>query len=147
MDMGQALSMDYPISTALLFRAQVIPPSEKTQNKVLIYYGVDAHAMGFELQDDGLQHASLDCAVQPFTSKGNPLQPRAQTFNAGLKTEDFQTVMLRFFPCNQSLDLATGEYVLRLAVRDNTTGLIGTASAKVTVPPAPGAAKAEEKKP
>lgn len=147
MDMGQALSMDYPISTALLFRAQVIPPSEKTQNKVLIYYGVDAHAMGFELQDDGLQHASLDCAVRPFTSKGNPLQPQAQTFNAGLKPEDFQTVMQRFFPCSQSLDLAAGEYVLRLAVRDNATGLIGTASAKVTVPPAPGAAKPEEKKP
>lgn len=147
MDLGQALSLDYPISTALLFRAQVVPPSEKTQNKVLIYYGVDAHAMGFELRDDGLQHASIDCAAQPFTVKGNPLQPQAQPFSAGLKPEDFQTVMQRFFPCNLTLDLAPGEYVLRLGVRDNATGLIGTANARVTVPPVPGAAKAEEKKP
>jgi VWFA-related protein len=147
MDLGQALSLDNPISTALLFRAQVVPPSEKTQNKVLIYYGIDAHAMGFELKDDGLEHASIDCAVQPFTAKGSPLQPQAQTFAAGLKPEDFQTVMQRFFPCNQSLDLAPGDYVLRLAVRDNATGLIGTASSRVTVPPAPGAAKAEDKKP
>ena len=147
MDLGQALSMDYPISTALLFRAQVIPPSEKTQNKVLIYYGVDAHAMGFELRDDGLQHASIDCAAQPVTAKGNPLPPQGQPFSAGLKPEDYQTVMQKCFPCNLTLDLAPGDYTLRLAVRDNATGLIGTANAKVTVPPGPGAAKAEDKKP
>jgi VWFA-related protein len=147
MDLGQALSIENPISTALLFRAQVIPPSEKTQNKVLIYYGIDAHAMGFELRDDGLQHASIDCAAQPFTAKGNPLPPQGQPFSAGLKPEDFQTVMQKFFPCNLTLDLAPGDYTLRLAVRDNATGLIGTANAKVTVPPGPGAAKAEDKKP
>ena len=147
MDLGQALSIENPISTALLFRAQVIPPSEKTQNKVLIYYGIDAHAMGFELRDDGLQHASIDCAAQPFTAKGNPLPPQGQPFSAGLKPEDFQTVMQKFFPCNLTLDLAPGDYTLRLAVRDNATGLIGTANAKVTVPPLPGAVKAEDKKP
>jgi VWFA-related protein len=147
MDLGQALNIENPISTALLFRAQVIPPSEKTQNKVLIYYGIDAHAMGFELRDDGLQHASIDCAAQPFTAKGNPLPPQGQPFSAGLKPEDFQTVMQKFFPCNLTLDLAPGDYTLRLAVRDNATGLIGTANAKVTVPPGPGAAKAEDKKP
>jgi VWFA-related protein len=147
MDLGQALSIENPISTALLFRAQVIPPSDKTQNKVLIYYGIDAHAMGFELRDDGLQHASIDCAAQPFTAKGNPLPPQGQPFSAGLKPEDFQTVMQKFFPCNLTLDLAPGDYTLRLAVRDNATGLIGTANAKVTVPSGPGAAKTEDKKP
>lgn len=151
MDLGQALSLDYPISTALLFQAVVLPPSEKTENKVLIRYGIDAHALGFELQDDGLQHASVDCAVQPFTLKGSPLTPRASTFNAGLKPEQFQLVMQRFLPCNQTLDLAPGEYVLRLGVRDNATGLIGTANARVTVPAmSPASAdgsKTEEKKP
>lgn len=151
MDLGQALSLDYPISTALLFQAVVLPPSEKTENKVLIRYGIDAHALGFELQDDGLQHASVDCAVQPFTLKGSPLTPRASTFSAGLKPEQFQLVMQRFLPCNQTLDLAPGEYVLRLGVRDNTTGLIGTANARVTVPAmSPASAegsKTEEKKP
>jgi len=135
LDLGQALSLDYPLSTALTFRAVVMPPSEKTGNQVMINYGVDAHALGFELQDDGLQHASIDCAAQAYTTKGNPVQTRANTFNAGLKAEQFQLVMQRFFPCNQALSLVPGDYVLRLGVRDNATGLIGTANARVTVAP------------
>src|SRR5258708_7849206 len=73
LDLGQALSLDYPLATALIFRATVAPPSEQTGNKVLVNFGVDAHAMGFELKNDGLQHASIDCAVQVFSMKGDPL--------------------------------------------------------------------------
>ncbi len=150
LDLGQALSLDYPLATALIFRATVAPPSEQTGNKVLVNFGVDAHAMGFELKNDGLQHASIDCAVQVFSMKGDPLQARANTFAAGLKPEQFQMVMQKFFPCNQALDLGPGDYVLRLGVRDNATGLIGTSNARVTVPlstVAPGGGKPDEKKP
>jgi hypothetical protein len=57
--------------------------------------------------------------------------------------------MQMIFPCNQALKLAPGEYLLRLAVRDNTNGLFGTANGKVTVPAAAASqeAKPEEKKP
>jgi hypothetical protein len=71
-------------------------------------------------------------------------------FNAALKPEQFQNVMKMFFPCNQSLDLPPGEYLLRLAVRDNSNGLIGTANGRVIVPAATEAkqeTKPEAKKP
>jgi hypothetical protein len=54
-----------------------------------------------------------------------------------LKPEEYQLIMQRFFPCDQTLELAPGEYVLRLGVRDNATGFIGTANTRLTVPPKP----------
>jgi VWFA-related protein len=133
-DLGQALSLDYPVSTALLFRAAAVPPPDNASNKITINFGVDAHALGFESQEDGLQHASIDCGAQVFTMKGAPVAARASTFAVALKPEQLQLVMQRFLPCHQELALDPGEYVLRLGVRDNATGLIGTANARVTVP-------------
>jgi VWFA-related protein len=133
-ELSQALSMDYPISTALPFRAQVIPPAEKSDGKILIRYAIDAHKLGFELKD-GLEYASVDCAVQPFRLKGSPLPLQSNNFAAKLKPEEYKLIMERFFPCSQTLELSPGEYVFRLGVRDNATGFIGTANVRVTVPP------------
>jgi hypothetical protein len=135
-ELSQALSMDYPISTALPFRAQVITPAEKSDGKTLIRYGIDAHKLGFEMKD-GLEYASVDCAVQAFRLKGRALPLQSNTFTAKLKPEEYQLIMQRFFPCDQTLELAPGEYVLRLGVRDNATGFIGTANTRLTVPPKP----------
>jgi VWFA-related protein len=134
MDFGQALNLDTPIATGLPFKSALIMPSGKTANKLVINFGVDAHALSFDLQDDGLQHTSVDCAVQVFNSKGLPTRSvQAQNFSAALKPEQYQLVMQKFFPCNQTLALEPGDYLLRLGVRDNTTGLIGTVNAPVTI--------------
>jgi hypothetical protein len=37
------------------------------------------------------------------------------------------------FPCQQAVDLKPGSYFLRLGVRDDRTGLIGTTNAKVAI--------------
>jgi VWFA-related protein len=148
LDLGQSLSLDVPVATAITFQAAAAPVSEVTGNKLLIRFGIDAHPLGFDLQDDGLEHASVDCAAQAYTLKGEPVQARASTFAVGLKPEQYQLVMQRFLPCSQSLELNPGDYVLRLGVRDNETGLIGTANARVTVPKVGEAtgSKLEEKK-
>jgi VWFA-related protein len=146
-DLGQAMSLDYPVSTALLFRAVPLPSPDNAVNKITINFGVDAHNLGFESQDDGLQRASVDCVAQAFTLKGEPVAARASTFAIALKPEQYQLVMQRFLPCNQTLELQPGEYVLRLGVRDNSTGLIGTANARITVPLAgPGSTQGGERK-
>jgi len=50
----------------------------------------------------------------------------------------FQKVMMSRFPCQNKINLAPGNYILRLGVIDNSTGLLGTANARVTVlAPAP----------
>ncbi len=134
-ELGVALSLDVPVSTALLFQSAVLLPSEKTNNKVVINYGVDPHSISFEEQGDGLQHASLDCAVEVYSPKGDSLKSNVDGITAALPPDVYQKVMKSYLPCQQKLDLAPGNYILRLGVRDNQTGAIGTANAKVTVPP------------
>ncbi|MGZ4899053.1 MAG: VWA domain-containing protein [Candidatus Angelobacter sp.] len=148
-DMGSALDISNPISTALPFQAVVIPPSAQTGNKIRINFGIDAHAVGFELKEDGLQHAAVDCGVRAYSKTGESLRLQGNTFNAALTPEQYQKVMKAIFPCNQTLELPPGEYLLRLAVRDTNNGLIGTANGSATVPAeaANPQAKPEEKKP
>jgi VWFA-related protein len=148
MDIGTALDINNPIATALPFQAVVMPPSAQNGNKVQINFGIDPHAISFELKEDGLQHAAIDCGVGVYNAKGIAVRTQGNTFNAALKPEQYQQVMKMIFPCNQTLDLPPGEYGLRLAVRDNSSGLIGTANGHASVAAvATQEAKPEDKKP
>jgi VWFA-related protein len=142
LDMGSALDINNPISTALPFQAIVLPPTAQNGNKVQINYGVDPHGIGFELKEDGLQHAAVDCGVRAYSRTGESIKLQGNTFNAALAPEQYHKVMKAIFPCNQTLDLPPGEYLLRLAVRDTNTGLIGTANGSATVPAAAASTQA-----
>jgi VWFA-related protein len=130
---GEALNPDSPAATALRFHAGVVQPSQQTQNKVLVNFGLDPHAISFDTQADGLQHAQVDCVVQAYSSKGKLVKTEASTVNASLKPETFNRMMETVFPCQQLIALPPGSYLLRLGVRDDRTGLMGTTNAKVTV--------------
>lgn len=135
-EFGQALSLDVPASTALVFQARVFPPSEQTNNKVRVSFTIDPHQISFE-DADGLHHATVDCAIAAYSTHGEAVRAEGGTSNAALKPEQFVAVMNSFFPCQRQLALPPGDYLLRLGVRDNRTGLIGTVNASVTVPPVP----------
>ena len=129
---GQALSLDSPISTGLRFEAGVVLPSAKT-GKVMVNFALDPRGISFEKQDDGLQHAKVDCAVQAFTPNGKPFKTEATTYTPALKPEAFAEVLQKLFYCHQSIELPAGNYLLRLGVLDQHTGLMGTTNAKVTI--------------
>jgi VWFA-related protein len=143
---GEALNLDSPVSTGLKFQAEVVPPSEKTDNEVLVQFALDAQAISFDAQSDGLQHATVDCVVQAYTDKGKLIKTNASTVNASLKPDTYTKVMRGGFPCKQTIALPAGNYLLRLGVRDDRTGLMGTANARVRVT-ATAANDAEGKKP
>jgi VWFA-related protein len=149
-ELGDALNIDYPVSTGLRFEAGVIQPSEKTQNKVLVNFAVDPHAVSFELQADGTQAAKVDYVVEVFSYSGKVVQTESSAMEYALPPDAYKKVMRSVLPFQKLFDLAPGDYLLRLAVRDNRTGLIGTANGKVSVAqasPAPAAASPAEKKP
>ena len=147
-DVSLDLRLDFPVSTALPFQVAVNPPSEKTGNKVVVNFAVDPHALSFEQQADGLQHVSILCASAVYTPKGEPVKTDQNGATGGLKPDDFQKIIKSFMPCREMFDLPPGQYFLRVGVRDNNTGLSGSANATLTVPAlAPAAAKPEDKKP
>ncbi len=128
-----ALSPDSPISTGLPFNALVIPPAEEAPKTVRVNFGVDPHALSFEKLADGLEHATVECTVQAFSAKGRLVRGELTTVKAALKPDTYAKVMQDTFPCQQAIDLEPGRYYLRLGVRDDRTGLIGTTNAKVAV--------------
>jgi VWFA-related protein len=148
-DLARAMSLNFPVSTALLFQAMVVPASAENKNKVQVNYAVDPRGLAFESGNDGLQHASVDCAVIVYSVKAETLQALSNTMVAALKPEEYKRVMQKSFPCRQSLDLAPGQYLFRLGVRDSRTGLIGTLNAPVTIPPAASSGEGQpaEKRP
>lgn len=148
-ELAKAMSLEFPVSTALLFQAAIVQPIAANKNKVLVNYAVDPHGLTFEAGNDGLQHASVDCAVVVYSAKGESVQAQSNTMIAALKPEEYQRVMQKSFPCRQTLDLAPGQYLFRLGVRDTHTGVVGTLNAPVTVAaPAPnGEVQPAEKKP
>jgi hypothetical protein len=113
-----------------------MPPSDKTENKVVVNYGVDPHALTFTDLDGGLRQVNMECAVRVFTKKSpdKPVAVEAEKMGGSLNSEAYEKVMKGFFPCRDHLTLPPGDYILRLGVRDNESGLIGTANATLTVP-------------
>jgi len=132
-DLIQALSLESPAATALLFQARVLPPSNKTGNKVLVDFAVDPHALSFQHGDDGLEHAMMKCAVEVYSNKGVPLRTEASDISTALKPDAYSQVLRTNLPCRTSFNLEEGNYLLRLAVRDERTGLIGSQTAELFV--------------
>src|SRR5579884_203683 len=148
-DFDEALSLNVPISTALPFKALIMPPSAKTQNKVVVSYGVDPHALTFSEIEGGFRQVNMECAVRVFAKKSpeKTLAMEAQKMGGTLNPEAYEKVVKGFFPCRDQLSLQPGDYILRLGVRDNESGLIGTANATLTIPEEKAASTAEGTKP
>ena len=130
---AQAMDINSPVSTAILFQARVIPPSAKTKNQVVVNYLIPAAGLTFEEGADKLQHASVNCSVEVLSSKGELVKKDGTNLTAALQPEIYNKVVREGFPCQEKLALPPGEYILRLGVRDNATGMIGTADTKLTI--------------
>jgi VWFA-related protein len=132
---SNALLLEAPAATGVLFQAAVLPPSEKTQNKIVVNFGVDPHTVTFQKQSDGLQHAAVSCVVwaYPAGKKGDPVMSESNSTTAALTPENFAQMMSSYFPCQRSLSLKPGSYNLKLGVVDRTTDMLGTMNTTVTV--------------
>lgn len=141
-DFSQALNMEAPIASALQFRAEVNPPAADSKT-VHLRYAIDPSEIQFTPGADGLQHAQVDCAVRAFASNDldKPVKTEGTKMNAALKPDALAKIKSSFFPCELKVDLPPGQYVLRLAVRDGTSGIVGSVNAQVTVPAQPVAAR------
>lgn len=129
----RAMDINAPASTAVLFQAHILPPSEKTQHQVVVNYSIPAAGLSFANSTDQLQHASVNCAVEVYSIKGAPIKKDATTLTAALQPAVYNKIVQDGFPCQQKLTLSPGEYIFRLGVRDNTTGLIGTVDTRVSI--------------
>lgn len=135
-DLGQALGPHAPAYTGLLFEARVLPPADRTQ-KVTVHFAIDPHTISFDHRDDGLEHASVSCAVAVYNEKGSPakgVKPEIKTMTGALNPGQYRKMMQDYFPCSIALALPPGKYSLHLGAADSNSRLIGTTMAAVIVP-------------
>ncbi len=132
--MSRMLELDAPAATRVRFQAGVVPPSQKTNNKLLVNFAVDPHSISFERTSDGIEHAKVVCTVWAYgKNKEKPQMSDTNVTTADLKPDVYDQVMKKYFPCSRSLELKPGTYTLKLGVLDRTTNLMGTTVTTVTV--------------
>jgi VWFA-related protein len=130
----QAMELEAPVATSLLFNAKVMPASSPQGNGIVVNFQLQPGAVSTEIGADGLQHLSVECAVEAFNEKGEPVNAAANTMTGALKPEVYEKVSRAGFPCRETLDLHPGKYLLRFGLRDNMSGRIGTADGTVVLP-------------
>ena len=131
--LSDAMSINAPAATGVVFQAAVVPPSAATQNRVIVNFGIDPHGLAFQRGADDLEHATVSCIVWAYSGRGDPIRSEG-TNNAALDEKQFHQLMQSYFPCRRALDLKPGHYTLRLGVVDTNTSLLGTSMTQVTVP-------------
>jgi VWFA-related protein len=133
-DFSQAMGLDSPSSTGVIFLAGVERPTESGK-PVTVNFAIDPHTLGFERKDDGLQHIMVSCAVAAFSEKGSFVKEEVSNMAAAMKADEFDKMMRgQQFPCTRTISLKPGNYNLTLGVVDRNSRLIGTTTAWVRVP-------------
>src|SRR5579864_1901168 len=131
-DFSQALALDTPSSTAVLFHATVMPPLGG--QKLQVNFAINPHTLGYTEKEAGAQQANLGCAIVAYTEKGSRVRDEVNNVVGKVKAEEFPKLMRSNFPCTCTIDLKPGKYQLRLGVVDKTSKQMWTTTASVTVP-------------
>jgi len=119
--------------TAVTFRAYIPPPAPANPAKVEITFLVDPSAIAFRDLGDGQHECGLNFAVFVLTPNEKMVTSSGKTTQARLPKDAFARVEKDGFPFHMQVELEPGNYQVRLAVRDNRTGAIGTLSAPLVV--------------
>jgi VWFA-related protein len=147
-------------STEVTFMARALPP--QPDSDTMVEFAIDPSTLLFQAESGSLQtesgnrrtgpgnrrtesgnlqaesgnfhHCSLQLEVQAFTPDGKRVKTEVQTAEASLPEPTYEKVRKQELPMNVPIRLAPGKYILRLGVRDNLTGLFGTADLVLEVP-------------
>jgi VWFA-related protein len=127
-----ALTANSLPSTELTFMARALPPAPDSDT--VVEFAVDPSTLSFQTEAGNLHHSTLQFEVQAFTPEGKLVKAEVQTAEASLPEPTYERVRKQELPMNVPIRLAPGKYILRLGVRDNLTGLFGTADLALEVP-------------
>ena len=121
------------VSTGVLLYARAMPPSPQNRD-VKVEFLVDPHTISFETASGNEHYCNLEFQVQAFGPDGKLVRAEVQQAEAPLKPQSYARIEQSGLPMPVPIKLAAGQYILRLGVRDNRTGLFGTAELPLSVP-------------
>ncbi len=127
-----ALTANSLPSTEVIFMARALPPPPNSDT--VVEFAVDTSTLSFESEAGNKYYCTLQFEVQAFTPEGKLVKAEVQTAEASLPEPTYQRMRKQELPMTVPIRLTPGKYILRLGVRDNRTGLFGTADLALDVP-------------
>lgn len=118
--------------TMVLFDAQIVPPAPAAKVQLPVRFLVRPDSFIADEEKGGFK-VDLDFVVAAITADGRLAAREAKTVNASLDPAQFAQVKQRGLMLPVEVALPPGSYNLRLAVRDNRTGYLGTLTAPITL--------------
>lgn len=104
----------------------VMPPLAPAQPALVeVQLRVDPATVLFEPAAGG-QKCNLDFLIAAYSPSGEMVNHVYQTLDANLRPETYARVRKDGLPYKAHLELPPDNYILRIAVRDNRTGQLGT---------------------
>lgn len=136
-EMAAALQDDAVQSTMVLFDARVVPPPPAEKASVPIQFLVQPDTFSMEEAKNGGRTINLDFYVAAFAANGKIAANTGQTVSTTITADQYAQVQQKGLMLPMDVKLSPGTYNLRLAVRDNRTGYLGTLGIPLTLA-APG---------
>lgn len=132
-DMKVAVRTNVLPATQVTFISRALPPPRN--GELVVEFLVDSSTVSFHTTafSEGnaipvaRQSCSLNFEVQAFTPEGKLVKAEVQSANADLEPQTYERVRKQGIPMKVPMNLPPGRYLLRLGVRDNRTGMFGTA--------------------
>jgi len=120
--------------STLLFQAESGSPQTESGSRRTGPGNRRTESGDLQAESGNFHHCSLQLEVQAFTADGKRVKTEVQTAEASLPEPTYEKVSKQELPISVPIRLAPGKYILRLGVRDNLTGLFGTADLALEVP-------------
>jgi len=121
-----------PVSTQLIMKARVVPPSVAGA-PVAIDMLVDAHAVTFSKSEDGHQTADLQFIAVATNAEGKTSGSFSEFFRQPVTKDQFGSLLKTGVQLHREMELPAGSYQLRLGVMDRLANRIGTLDVLLTV--------------
>jgi VWFA-related protein len=125
-DISNYVSADAPAATMVVFDARVVPPSPAPTARVPIEFLVDMRSLSADESVPGTHEYEVDFHVAAFGPEGKPVDQRNIQLRAPVKADKYVVLMQTGLPFHTDLSLPPGQYRLRLVVRDERTGFLGS---------------------
>jgi hypothetical protein len=108
--------------------------SAKKKAEFFIHVPLD----GVTLQpgDEGKSRLNFDVAAAAFVDKskdGQPAGGSSKTVSAALTDPQMTSMRANGIGMNDAIELGPGQYTVRIVIRDNVTGKVGSVTAPLTV--------------
>jgi VWFA-related protein len=120
-------------ATQVTFRVHIPAIVAAPKPQVQIQFLVDTSAISFDAIENGVHHCNLDFMVAAVSPDGKIVASDGHTVDAHLSSDQFAQMNKDGLPFTMQLPLAPAEYSLRMAVRDNRSGQIGTLTLPLVV--------------